>query len=160
MYLKALQRPRQVPMRCSNEGLLRHGDKFGGLAPREPDHFPIFVRAPWLSPGSPLVAALPLLPEPPSPSFYPPVSYLPPHFSIAPLRFPPIDPPLCVSADERVGIPPPPSRSGLSSSLFACLLASMLSVCTSWPCYPPYCSPVARVFFAVLEPLDFCRVRL
>lgn len=37
----------------------------------------------------------PLFPEPPPPLFIPLVSYLPPHFSIAPLRFPPIDPSLC-----------------------------------------------------------------
>lgn len=67
MYLKALQRPRQVPMRCSNEGVLRQRHKFGGLAPREPDHLLLLLQAPSLSPDS----LPPVFPEPPLPLFIP-----------------------------------------------------------------------------------------
>lgn len=98
--------------------------------------FPFLRARPRSRPGLPLF---------PSSSFYPLVSYLPPHFSIAPLRFPPIDLPLCVSAQKRIEIPPP-SCSGLPSLLFASLQAWALGVRTFCP-----------LDLAALEPLDFCR---
>lgn len=116
--------------------------------------FSFLVLAP--SPSLSLSPRLASLSRAPSPSFYPLVSYLPPHFSIAPLTFPAIDPPLCLSAQKRMEIPPP-SRSGLLSLLFTSLLPSLLSVCTFctfWPSYfpeffPPLSPSLSRSTFAV-----------
>lgn len=99
MYLKALQRPQQVPMRCSNEGVLRQRHKFGGLAPREPDHLLLLLQAPSLSPDS----LPPVFPEAPLPLFIP--------WSLISLRTSPSLPShflplirLCVSAQRRIHI--------------------------------------------------------
>lgn len=111
--------------------------------------FSFFLRAPSLSPR------LASLSRAPSPSFYPLVSYLPPHFSIAALRFPAIDPPLCVSAPEENA-----DSSSVSLRVIIVIIYLVIAVAAE-RMYILYILAVVfpGIFpgsFAVLEPLDFC----
>lgn len=115
MYLKALQRPRRVPMRCSNEGFFNTTTNLVVSLLMNLIIFSFYVRSLLLVSRSALFLLLPLTLPPPPLSFFSLGLSSPSTFSIAPLRFPLIDP-LFISAELRFKILPL-SRTMLSLSL-------------------------------------------
>lgn len=107
MYLKALQRPRRVPMRCSNEGFFYTTTNLVASLLVNPIIFSFRVRS-LLSVSCSLPALFLLLPRALFFFFFPlSVSHLLPPSSIVPLRFPLIDP-LFISPELRFKILPRP----------------------------------------------------